>query len=86
MERGNPTLYYGTKQLYFGHVICKFTGGGNHPQEDVLQKRLKKTRVDPKLRFTYCEAHAIILFTSIKFYHLQLYNVRSFKISKTINQ
>ena len=31
MERGDPTLYYGTKQLYFGGVNFKFTGGGNHP-------------------------------------------------------
>ena len=29
MERGDPTLYHGTKQLYFGHVGFKFTGGGN---------------------------------------------------------
>ena len=27
MERGDPTLYYGTKQLYFGHVNFKFTEG-----------------------------------------------------------
>ena len=26
MERGDPTLYYGTKQLYFGRVNFKFTG------------------------------------------------------------
>ena len=28
MERGDPTLYYGTKQLYFGRVNFKSTGGG----------------------------------------------------------
>ena len=38
MERGEPTLYYGTKQLYFGCVNFKFTGGGNHP--------LRKTTVN----------------------------------------
>ena len=40
MEKGDPTLYNGTKQLlYFGRVNFKFTGGGNHPpQQDVLQK------------------------------------------------
>ena len=26
MERGDPTLYYGTKQLYFGRVNFKITG------------------------------------------------------------
>ena len=31
MERRDPTLYYGTKQLHFGRVNFKFTGGGNHP-------------------------------------------------------
>ena len=31
MERGDITLYYGTKQLYFGRVNFKITGGGNHP-------------------------------------------------------
>ena len=30
MDRGDRTLYYRTKQLYFGHVNFKFTGGGNH--------------------------------------------------------
>ena len=39
MEKGDPTLYYGTKHLYFGSVNFKFTGGGDHPnQEDILQK------------------------------------------------
>ena len=41
MERGNPTLYYDAKQLYFGRVNFKFTGSGNPPQEDVLQKKKK---------------------------------------------
>ena len=27
MEREDPTLYYGSKQLYFGRVNFKFTGG-----------------------------------------------------------
>ena len=31
MEREDPTLYYGAKQLYFGSVNFKFKGGGNHP-------------------------------------------------------
>ena len=32
MERGDPTLYHGTKQSYFGPVNFKFIrGGGNHP-------------------------------------------------------
>ena len=40
MEREDPEIDYGTKQLYFGHVSFKFTGSGNHPpQEDVLQKK-----------------------------------------------
>ena len=46
MERGDPTLYYGTKQLYFGHINFKFTGGGNHPllRKTCYKKRLRKTR------------------------------------------
>ena len=46
MERKDPTLYYCTKQLYFGHVNLKFTGGGNHPlRMTCYKKRLRKTRV-----------------------------------------
>ena len=41
MERGDPTLYYSTKQLYFRRVNFKITGGGNHPQ-DVLQKKAQE--------------------------------------------
>ena len=37
MERGEPIVYYGAKQLYFGRVNFKFIEGGIHPhQEDVL--------------------------------------------------
>ena len=46
MERRAHTLYYATKQLYFGRVNFKIIWGGNHrPLEDVLQKGLRKTRV-----------------------------------------
>ena len=32
MERGDPTLYYGTKKTILWGVKFKFTGGGgNHP-------------------------------------------------------
>ena len=41
MERGYPTLYYGTKQLYIGRVNFKFTGGGNHPLRKTLYKKKK---------------------------------------------
>ena len=27
MEKGDPTLYYDTKQIYFGCINFKFTGG-----------------------------------------------------------
>ena len=30
-ERGDPTLYYDTKQIYFRRVNFKITGGANHP-------------------------------------------------------
>ena len=33
MERGDLTLYYDTKQLYFGLVNFKFSGGSNHPRK-----------------------------------------------------
>lgn len=39
MERGDPTLYYGTKQLYFGRVIFKFIRGGNHPLRKTCYKK-----------------------------------------------
>ena len=45
MERRHPTLYYGTNNYNF-----KITGGGNHSsKEDVLQKRLRKTRVNGQI-------------------------------------
>ena len=49
MERRDPILY-GTKQLYFGRVNLKFTGGGNHPTlgRRVTKKMLRKTRVNPR--------------------------------------
>ena len=34
MERGDPTLYYGTKHLHFWHVNFKITGDGKKAQED----------------------------------------------------
>ena len=40
MERGDPILYHGTKQLYFGGVNFKFTGAP--PQQDVLQKKAQE--------------------------------------------
>ena len=49
MERGDPTLYYGTKQSYFGPVNFKFIrGGGNHPPlgKPCYKKRLGRTRVN----------------------------------------
>ena len=42
MERGDLTLYYGTKQLYFGRVNFKFTGGGNHPLRKMCYKKAQK--------------------------------------------
>ena len=45
MDRGDPTLYYGSKQAYFGHVNFKFIGGGvvtTPPQEDVFQKKAQE--------------------------------------------
>ena len=46
MERGDPSLYYGTKQQYFGRVNFNFTGGGNPPlRKTCYKKRLRKTKV-----------------------------------------
>ena len=42
IERRDPTLYYDTKQLYFGCVNVKFTGGGRRVTK---KKMLRKTRV-----------------------------------------
>ena len=41
MERRDPTIYYATKQLYFGLVNFKFTRGGNHPP---LGRRVTKKK------------------------------------------
>ena len=39
MERGDPTLYHGTKHLYFGSVNFKITGGCNHPLRKTCYKK-----------------------------------------------
>ena len=39
MERGDSALYYGTKQLYFGCVNFKITGGGNRPLRKTCYKK-----------------------------------------------
>ena len=44
IERRDPTLYYGTKQLYFGLVNFKFTGGGKHPLGRRVTKKKKKKK------------------------------------------
>ena len=39
------TLYYDTKQLFFGLVNFKFTWGGNHPlKKTCYPKKIKKER------------------------------------------
>ena len=68
MERGDPTLYYGTNQLYFGHVNFKVTGDGNHPQEDVLRKRLRKTRVKIYVKSTASTSLHCSIESAQKFY------------------
>ena len=42
MEKRYITLYYGTKQLYFGRVNFKITEGGNHPLKKTCYKKKKK--------------------------------------------
>ena len=43
IERRDPTLYYGTKQLFFGCVHFKFTGVVTTAlRKDMFQKRLRK--------------------------------------------
>ena len=46
MERGDPTLYYGTKQLFFGHVNFKITRGGvvTIPLRKTCYKKLQKKK------------------------------------------
>ena len=46
MERGDPTLYYGMKQLYFGSVNFKITGGGNHPLRKTWLQKKKRDQED----------------------------------------
>ena len=44
VERRDHTLYYGTKQLYFGCVNFKITGGGNHPLRKMSYQKKKKKK------------------------------------------
>ena len=44
MERKDPTLYYGTKQLYFGCVNFKFTGVVTTPLGRRVTKKKKKKK------------------------------------------
>ena len=46
MERGDPTLYHGTKQSYFGLVNFKFIGVVKPPLKPCYKKRLGRTRVN----------------------------------------
>ena len=46
MKRRDPTLCYGTKQIYFRRVNFKFTGGGYHPIKKASYKKKKKTQED----------------------------------------
>ena len=44
MKRRDPTLYYGTKQLYFRRVNFKFTGCNHPPGRRVTKKKKKKKK------------------------------------------
>ena len=48
IERKDPTLFYGTKQLYFERVNFKFTGDGNHPLGRRVTKKGSGRRVTKK--------------------------------------
>ena len=45
MERGDPTLYYGTKQLYFGCVNFKITGGRHVTKKGSGRRGLRDIKV-----------------------------------------
>ena len=63
MERGDPTLYYGTNQLFFGRVNFKLTEGGNHtPQEDVLKRNFFKKRAQED------EGKSTLIFIQVNFF------------------
>ena len=54
MKRGDPTLYHGTNQSYFGPINFKFKWGGNHLSLGMLGKSCyKKGLVGRGLRYTY---------------------------------
>ena len=40
MDRGDPHLYYGSKQQYFMCVNFKITGGGNQPPSVVVLPKM----------------------------------------------
>ena len=44
IKRRDPILYYGTKELYFGRVNFKFTGGGNPLRKTCSKKKKKKKK------------------------------------------
>ena len=50
LERRDPNLYYGIKQLYFGSVKFKFTGGGKHPLRKTCYKKQKQKQKQNKKR------------------------------------
>ena len=66
MERGDPTLYYGTKKLYFEHVNFKLTAPPPHPttRRRVTKIRLRKMRVK-KPHVMICKEVNINKFNSI---------------------
>ena len=48
MKRQDPILYFGSKQHFFEYVNFRFTRGGNHSHENVLQtnKQQQKAQED----------------------------------------
>ena len=62
MERRDPTLYYCTKQLYFGRVNFKFTGGWYSSGRRVT-KRVEKTGA--KIRYSFNCAFSPICLISL---------------------
>ena len=60
MERGDPTLYQGTKQLYLGLVNFKFIRGVTNPLgKPCYKKRLGRTRVNIDIRITKTFNHPL---------------------------
>ena len=76
MERGDPTLYHGTKQSYFGPVNFKFVRGvvTTPLGKSCYKKRLGRTRVKACTNKQPIGSNSEECFTKLQFYE-KMYHI-----------